>query len=295
MENDSKRAGRHIEAGLTVPHEHHEAVCNFIIENFSSGLILEEEEGSPNVGIKFYLPEANGFAFKDKLTSYIRKLDKMTAFQSHDIRARIIRDMEWIEAYRQSIQPIDLDDITVRPPWAEAPAKSNYDIIIEPKMAFGTGSHETTKLCLREIRKHFKSGQTLFDLGCGSGILSILAATMGAVRINAVDIDPEALDNAAENTVINDVGNIISVSHGSIELAKQDPPYDFLAANIILSTISDLYENISKAVRPGGIILLSGLLLEDEPGTRKLLDREDIARYDINRDGQWLSFTVFKK
>jgi ribosomal protein L11 methyltransferase len=162
-------------------------------------------------------------------------------------------------------------------------------------MAFGTGRHETTKLCIREILKHLKGGQDFLDLGCGSGILSVLAAKLGARRVRAIDIDGVAVRNCRENVFINNVTKVVEVREGSIEQAEGDPPYDFIVANIIRSTIISLYEKIHASVKPGGVIVLSGLLESDEAPVIKTISKFSFLKYDINRDGQWLAITVIRK
>ncbi len=289
------KSERFNEASLAVPREIHELVCNFIIENYARGVILEDEEDSSEIGIKFYLPESNGMAFKDTLSDFINKLSGKTLFSPSNIRTKMVANVEWEKAYKESIRPIIVENVLIRPPWVSVSAKDKIELIIEPKMAFGTGSHETTKLCIREILRLFQAGWSFYDLGCGSGILSILAAKLGAKYVKGVDIDLVAVENAAENLIINGVADRVHIEFGSIEKAGDDTRYDFLAGNLIRSSIIELYPRINAAVRSGGIILLSGLLFQDKEAMAELLDRDDIAECEISQDGQWLAYTIFKK
>ena len=295
MGTASSDSRKYFEVTIIIPREHSEAVCNYIIENFSAGLILDEDEKGDRTCIRFFVPIADAVAVKEQLSDYLRQLEGLQDFDPTNIKTEEIEEISWVENFRQSVRPIILEGLIVRPPWAELDPAGAIDIIIEPKMAFGTGSHETTRLCLKAIQDNFKSGQSFLDLGCGSGILSILAAKMGGKPIKGLDIDIVAVENARENLVINDVVDRVEIGHGSLELTESDPPYDFAAANIIITTIEELYDKLSDAVRPGGTILLSGLLTEDEARTRKLLDRDDIAHFDVTRDGEWLAFLVRKK
>jgi ribosomal protein L11 methyltransferase len=295
MPGDSNTPINFIEVSLSVPRPIHDAVCNFIIENYSGGLVLEEEEKSDQVGIKFHIPESNGYDFRTELAGYINRIAEKGTFDSSDIRTKIIRNVEWVEAYRQSVKVTTVENVVVRPPWLSGDYNNKLEIIIEPKMAFGTGTHETTRLCIKEILHYFKPGQTFFDLGCGSGILSILAAKLGAKTAKGVDIELMAIQNAKENIEINGVGNNIAIELGSIEKAADDPPYDFLVANLIKSTILELYDKIDAAVKPGGIIVLSGLLLEDEKEIIAMLREFGVLKYNINKDGQWLAVRIYKK
>jgi len=285
----------YIEADLTVDRQIHEAVCNFIIERFAGGLILEDVKSADTIGIKFYIPEGKFPDYKDKITTYINDGCGDEDFRENQISSKTIRSVEWVQAYRDSVKAIGIGNLFIRPPWIEPSREHEIDLLIEPRMAFGTGNHETTQLCVKEILKHLKPGDSFFDLGCGSGILSILAARIGGERVKGVDIDSIAVQNSMENIALNGVEKIVKIARGSIELAKDEIAYDMLAANIIRSTILELYDRIHDAVGPGGIIILSGLMRQDEDEIVEMLSKYDIRRHEVNRAGQWTAVTVFKK
>ncbi|SYZ73545.1 putative Ribosomal protein L11 methyltransferase [Candidatus Zixiibacteriota bacterium] len=291
MKGQNGKEEKYYEAVFSVPRAIHEPICDFIIDNYSKGVILEEEEDSPEVGIRFYVPYSRGLSFKEELSRYIGRADSHGGFSPDMIRTKVIANVEWEQAYKDSIKPIRVEDVIIKPPWEKGQFTSRIEIIIEPKMAFGTGSHETTQLCIKEILKHFKAGQTMFDLGCGSGILSILAAKLGAERVTGVDIDLVAVQNSGENIVINGVDEKVKIQFGSIEKAAGEK-FDFFAANLIKSTIIELMAAMLEAVRPGGILLLSGLLLQDKPAMSELLSQFHLEKTEINQDGQWLAYTI---
>jgi len=292
MLRDIRKPIEFIEVSLKVPRNIHDAVCNFIIENYSGGILLEEEENSDDVGIKFYISETDGNGFLVELSDYINRLIPEKSFEPCAISTKVIKNIEWEDAYKKSIRPTIVDNVIIRPPWISGDFEDKLELIIEPKMAFGAGGHETTKLCIREILKYFKPGQTFFDLGCGSGILSILAARLGAGMVKGVDIDLISVQNAKENILINKVQGNVVIESGSIEKAIEDPPYDFLAANLIKSTILELYDEIHSAVKSGGVILLSGLLSEDKEEIETMLVKYNILKYDIIQEGEWLVVKV---
>jgi len=295
MAADAKMTERYFEAVINIPRDMQVPVCNYIIENISGGIVLAEEDDSDEVGIRFYVPEEKGEHFRNQLSDYLNVINTRTITKPENIRTKLIANIEWEQAYKDSIRPIVIDNVVVRPPWIVSPYKDKMELIIEPKMAFGTGSHETTKLCIREIQKYFKEGQTLFDLGCGSGILSILAAKMGASAVKGVDVDLIAVQNSRENISINRVEDRINIEFGSIEKAEEGTRYDFLVANLIKSSILELYGRLEAIVKPGGILLLSGLLIQDREAMDELLTGCQVSRREINQDGQWLSYTIWKK
>jgi ribosomal protein L11 methyltransferase len=290
-----ERAVAYLQADLEVPRQIYEPVCNFIIENFANGLILDEERDSPKIRIRFYVPAEKTSGFPLQLIRYINAILPGRKFTSEEIKVREIHDSEWLEKYKKSVRPVFVEDIVIRAPWADVEKGHKFELIIEPGMAFGTGNHETTRLCIRQMSRYFRPGMSFFDLGCGSGILSILAAKMGGVGVKGVDTDPVAVREAERNTMINDVGDVVAIKHGSIEKAFFDPSYDFLAANLTGEEITGLYDRIHRIVGEKGIIVLSGLLEEDGDSIDRMLGSYEIAGCEINREGQWLAYTVFKK
>ncbi|MCP4704904.1 MAG: 50S ribosomal protein L11 methyltransferase [candidate division Zixibacteria bacterium] len=294
MKIKSERPGKYIEVSLVVPDSVNEIVSNYIIENLAAGLILEDEEGTDSIGIKFYLPDNFDSEYKKKLLDFLNSIDSNLDFSDKSIKTKDVPDIEWVNVFKDSVQPVFIDNVVIRPSWITIPNKDCIDLIIEPKMAFGTGKHETTRLCIKAILRHLGEGKSFFDLGCGNGILSILASKMKATRIKGSDIDPIAIDDARENIVINNVADKIEYQIGSIEIAQQEKPYDFFVANIIKKTILELYNRIDSCTETGGIIVLSGLLLEDKEAIIAKLKENNRENYEITYDGNWIAFTVFK-
>ncbi|MBD3257671.1 50S ribosomal protein L11 methyltransferase [candidate division GN15 bacterium] len=284
----------YLETRLEVPREHADAVCDFIVENITNGLVLEEEEESPTTGIIFYVAHERA-AVVDRLNDYLASLASSVKLPAPELRQRPIEGVEWVEQYRKSIKPIRIgDDIVVRPSWIEAQAAA-LDIMIEPKMAFGTGTHETTRSSMLAIREHFREGMTLLDMGCGSGILSILADHLGASKIKAVDFDPVAVENSLENFALNNVRAEREVVLGSIEDCNYDQPFDFVCANIIRSTILEMMDRLIALTKPGGVLVLSGLLEQDEEQIEAALNERGQTDFTILEDNDWRTYTVTTK
>ncbi len=278
-----------IEVTVQVPRQHCDAICNFIAENVTAGMVLEDEEDSDETGIVFYVPSEKAGSYRQPFETYL----KAVIGSVPPLREKTVKNVEWEEQYRASVVPIWIaDDLLVRAPWHSADPHAKYELLIEPKMAFGTGTHETTRSCLKIIRAEFSAGKRFLDLGCGSGILSILAEKMGASYMKAIDYDLVAVDNCKENFAINSVSAPCDVLFGSIEKCAGDTPYDFVCANIIKSTILPMLPRLVQLTAPQGTLVLSGLLDIDEIDTTAALQSAGMNQLSIMRDNKWLTFTA---
>ena len=169
---------------------------------------------------------------------------------------RAVADQDWVRLTQSQFEPIPIGDrLVITPSWHEPGDDGRISIELDPGLAFGTGSHPTTRLCLQWLERSLPAGATVIDYGCGSGILAIAAARLGASRVTGVDIDPQALvatrDNAARNRVEVEVR------------ASADPrpePADVVVANILSSPLKLLAPVLTDLVRPGGSLVLSGVL-----------------------------------
>jgi len=165
------------------------------------------------------------------------------------------KNEDWIAQYRNSVQPLHVNDFYIRPTWVEN-LEGKKNIIIDPALAFGSGHHETTYGCLLLLQKYVKEGITLLDVGCGSGILSIAARKCGAI-VDLCDTDEQATDSATENFKLNHE-SFHRIWTGSVQ--KREQAYDVVVANIIADVLIMLSSDLQKAVKEGGLLILSGIL-----------------------------------
>lgn len=203
----------------------------------------------------------------------------------------LIKNENWNENWKSYFKPLDVGLFNVRAPWHQQP-ETNVPIIIYPKMAFGTGTHETTQLILRNINGDVVKGKRVLDIGCGSGILSIAAEKMGAKEVLGVDIDEDSINNARENAILNQLTKS-SFSNLPIDQIKKKR-FEVIFANIIASVLIKLPQEISRLVVPGGIIFLSGLLEENLDEIEKTYSEWGLKVISKEARGEWF-FMELKK
>lgn len=283
----------YVEVRVDLPIKLVEPFCDFVVENLTTGLVLEDEEDSDRTGVIFYLPtdEADRVSLVDQ---FLAEHAGEGVEQPPVIKKTTVEAASWIDRYRKSVELIRIaGDLVVRPSWIDA-TDDKYQLVLEPKMAFGTGSHATTRSSLQLVREKFQSGQRFLDMGCGSGILSILADQMGASYIKAIDYDLTAIDNCEENFKLNNVKTPFEIETGSIEKCEHDEPFEFVCANIIRTTILSMLGQLLNLTATGGWLVLSGLLDKDEAAITAALKGYGQSDFDILRDVGWLSYSVRK-
>ena len=194
-------------------------------------------------------------------------------FGSLDVQLANVKDEDWENNWKQYYKPMEIGErLLVIPEWEQENVKGQakyagkVPLILEPGLTFGTGSHATTRLCLTALEKHITGGQTVLDLGCGSGILSIAALLLGADHAVACDIDEKCMDVAYENAALNGVGrDRYTVRWGDVvtdQALRQElgGPYDVVVANIVADVIKALASTVRPLVKEGGIFLCSGII-----------------------------------
>lgn len=284
----------HRQLKVSVPNELTEVVCDFIVENIVAGLVLEEEDNSAATTVIFY-PPVDDADCVDRLKQFLEEFAGKELTAVPEIHEKAVPEINWLEKYRQSVKPIRIgEDIVIRPTWAE-PVGAAYEIVIDPVMAFGTGSHATTRSSLLAVRAKMQPGMRFLDMGTGSGVLAILADKMGARYVKAADYDSIAVENCRDNFRINAVKSPHDILLGSIETCDSDDPYEFVCANIIKVTILEMLERLIALTAPGGWLVLSGLLEQDEPEISAALEKRGQGDFSVYRDEEWLTYTVNRR
>jgi ribosomal protein L11 methyltransferase len=212
---------------------------------------------------------------------------------------RPIDEQDWAEAWKAHYHPIPIGRrLLILPAWLPSPDDRRLPIVLDPGMAFGTGTHPSTQLSLAAIEDYLQPGDEMIDLGCGSGILSIAAARLGARHIRALDIDPLAVGIARENAERNGVAAQIAVSAGSLDdlLEAGAPTADLLAANILAPVLETMVrQGLSRAVRPGGALILAGILAEQAEALVKTCRRRGLDLIEQRASGEWRALVLKSK
>lgn len=198
-----------------------------------------------------------------------------------------MHEEDWANNWKKYYKPTLIGEkIVIKPIWEEYKGEDNQLIVeLDPGMAFGTGEHETTRMCIKALEKYIKKDSTVFDVGCGSGILAIVAAKLGAKSVVGVDLDPVAVESAKENISYNNVNNI-EILHGNL-LDVVDGKADIVVANIIAEVICILTEDVSKAINKGGYFITSGIIHDRVKMVEDKLIECGFEVVNIEKDGEW--------
>lgn len=205
-----------------------------------------------------------------------------------NVAIRPVAEQDWLAEWKRHWQPVSAGRFVIAPTWFDQREPQAFVIRIDPGMAFGTGTHDTTKLCLEAIGEHVSNNTSFLDVGTGTGILSIAAAKLGATPIRACDTDAESVAIAVENCKLNSVADQIDISEGSI--TDDTPAADVVAANLTLDVILPILPLLLRASKK--VLILSGILAEQQSSVETELKRLGAAEFNIFQSGEWISVVV---
>ena len=198
-----------------------------------------------------------------------------------------MHEEDWANTWKQYYKPSKVGEkIVVKPIWEEYEAKDGELVVdLDPGMAFGTGTHETTRMCIQALERYVKEESTVFDVGCGSGILAIAAAKLGAKLAVGVDLDPVAVESSIENVGYNNLNNI-EILHGNL-VEVIDGKADIVVANILAEIICILTDDVKRVLKDGGIFITSGIIHDRVDMICEKLEATGFEVVEKNRDGEW--------
>ena len=289
-----------------------ELISNIFIESGSKGVMIEDPsdfhlQGQDPLAWDYMEEEVFDFGHEDvrvigyfsseedldeklseikKRLEYVKSLDLDTG--SLEILKKVVKQENWENEWKKyfNVQKVS-NSIVIKPSWEEYTAKEGEKIIdIDPGMAFGTGTHETTRMCINAIEKYMKQGDSLIDIGCGSGILSIAAAHLGAQRVIAVDLDKLAVKVSKENVELNGFSDTVDVRYGDLTEVI-DEKADVIVANIIADIIAKLSENIADFMKKDGYFISSGIINDKKDFVISKLIDNNFEIVEERNDGEW--------
>jgi len=209
------------------------------------------------------------------------------------VSVRIADEEEWANEWKKYYHPVRVTDrLTIKPTWEEyAPTADEIVIELDPGMAFGTGTHPTTNLCLRTLEKVIKPGDTIVDVGCGTAILSIACAKMGAESVLALDLDPVAVEVARENVELNNASDKVTVRANDL-LKGVDSKYDVVVANILAEIILLMVGQARDVIKPDGTFITSGIIKEKADLVRAELTANGFQIVDTITEEDWVALVA---
>ncbi len=275
---------------------------------------MEEDDGTAYLSFFVEEDEEGGLLLQGETVTQEKILEEVKN-QLEDLRAFLdigegsvtvdeTEDIDWINNWKQYFKQFYVDDILIIPSWEQVKEedKDRMIIHIDPGTAFGTGMHETTQLCIRQLKKYVTPDTVLLDVGTGSGILSIAALKLGAKHAVGTDLDPCAISAVEENKEANGIaaedfqmllGNIID--DREIQERVGYEKYDIVAANILADVLVPLTPVICNQLKKGGIYITSGIIREKEETVKQAVTEAGLELVEVTRQGDWVSVTARKK
>lgn len=209
---------------------------------------------------------------------------------------KTVCDDDWKDKWKEYFKPAKVTDrLVVKPTWEEY-EKADGELVIEidPGMAFGTGTHETTSLCLELIEKYMKPGDDVLDVGCGSGILAIAAGLLGANNVLGIEIDPVAVEIGKSNVALNGLSENVKVVYGDLTKGV-DFKADLVAANLMADIVKILSKDVAKHIKPGGIYISSGILAELAGDVGSVIEKCGFEIEEVRVKGEWCAIAARPK
>ena len=267
-------------------------------------ILPDIKENDGKAYLTFYLDEdtdVSGILYQVR-----KELEEMRSFLDVGectIEQSMTEDVDWVNNWKQYFHQFYIDDILVIPSWEQVEAKDSDKMVIhiDPGTAFGTGSHETTQLCIRALKKYVREGDEVLDVGCGSGILGMLALKFGAAHSLGTDLDPCAIDATHDNMQVNAIdksryqvmiGNIID--NKEVQDTVGYEKYDIVAANILADVLEVLTPVVIHQMKPGAVYITSGIIKEKEEVVTKACTLSGLEVLEVNHQGDWVSVVAKK-
>lgn len=295
-----------------------ESVADIMQELGSGGVVIED----PAV-VKFHLENSNWdyhelpeelLALRDVLIKCYFPIDDRLPETLEEIKLRLnvlnreimpgsiinieldqLAEEDWAHAWKAYYKPVKVGEkIVIKPSWEDyQPVDGEIIVELDPGMAFGTGTHATTTMCIEALQKVIAGGELVYDVGTGSGVLSVVAAKLGAREVKSIDIDPVAVKVASENVAKNDVTDKVTVFVGNL-LDMAEVQAQVVVANIIATVIIDLSPAVRRVLVPGGLFIASGIIKDRWPEVQSSLIANGFKLQQVQREKEWIAVIAEK-
>ncbi len=295
----------YFELKISINPEMEDIISDIFFTNFDcEGVVLEEETykdlemtSTTRGTLRVFLTSCPSNI--QEILSTERELMKSRGLTDEDLGSWEItldekENQDWSKKWKEKWTVTHVTDrITVVPSWLNYEPKENeITIILDPGCAFGTGTHQTTQLCMKALEKYLKKGDSVADIGTGSGILAILAKKLGGDKVYGCDIDEAVIDVCKENAGVNGVGEGINVLFELNTADKITEKFDFVCANILHFVLAEIMGDLKNITKPNGLISLSGILDEKKDMVLEAIKRENLKIIDTLTQDQWISYVV---
>ncbi len=302
-----------IEIAIKTTSEGTDAIANVFYEAGINGVIIEDPNdiesfkgekpdwvyideslsyGHNEVIVKGYLPDnsstRDSIHFIREKLNWLLKQDLGIDIGKGTLELSNVKEEDWANNWKKYFKPKKVgEQIVIKPSWEEySPTQDEIILELDPGMAFGTGTHETTILCIQALENYVNKDTRLLDVGCGTGILAIAGLLLGAKNAVAVDLDLDAVRITEENAVRNNVQDSIKVIHGNL-MDKVDGKFNVIVANIIADAIIEISKDIKEYLMSEGVFIASGIILDRVKDVEKAIKEAGLTIIDINTMGEW--------
>lgn len=276
-------------------------IIGLVIEDPNDVSILEAESKLDYIDSNKLDYEFEGVIMKGYLEEGVDVQDKVRLIEEYianmpdsidtglaEITHSEVEEQDWSETWRKYYKPQKVGErVVIRPSWEEYQKQENEVVVeLDPGTAFGTGTHETTIMCIRELEKYVHNFDTVYDVGCGTGILGIVAAKLGALNVSCIDLDEEAVKVSKENIKKNGVSSVVVAKHGNL-LDVVDGRANVVVANILADIIKILAKDIAQFIEEDGVFISSGIILDKIEEVKEALINENFEIVEVIELGEW--------